>query len=69
MLPRLADDRVGYFLEAYKDMSRDDKDDYWLRYINRWRLEKKDPTAAVSEPVKPIVYYIDPRSRWSGAPT
>ena len=30
------------------------------RFITRWRLEKKDPTAALSEPVKPIVYYIDP---------
>ena len=30
-----------------------------VRYIARWRLEKKDPSAAVSEPVKPIVYYID----------
>ena len=30
------------------------------RYITRWRLEKKDPAAALSEPVKPIVYYIDP---------
>ena len=30
------------------------------RYITRWRLEKKDPAAAVSEPVKPIVYYVDP---------
>jgi hypothetical protein len=60
MLPRLADDRVGYFLEAYKDMSRDSKDDYWVRYINRWKLEKKDPSLAVSEPKEPIVYYIDP---------
>ena len=30
-----------------------------IRYIARWRLEKKDPSAAVSDPVKPIVYYID----------
>jgi len=59
MAPRLADDRVGYFLEAYKDMSKDGKDDYWVRYINRWKLEKKDPTAALSEPKEPIVYYID----------
>jgi len=39
MTPRMVDDRVGYFLEAYKDMSRDSKDDFWVRYINRWRLE------------------------------
>jgi hypothetical protein len=59
MQPRLVDDRVGYFLEAYKDMSRDGQDDYWVRYIDRWRLEKKDPTAALSEPKQPIVYYGD----------
>jgi len=59
MTPRMVDDRVGYFLEAYKDMSRDSKDDFWVRYINRWRLEKKDPSAALSEPKQQIVYYID----------
>src|SRR2546426_4098476 len=30
-----------------------------VRYVNRWRLEKKDPSAAVSDPVKPITYYLD----------
>ena len=59
MTPRLADDRTGYFLNVYKDFSLDTHENYWLRYINRWRLEKKDPSAALSEPVKPIVYYID----------
>ena len=41
------------------DYSRDDYKAERVRYIARWRLEKKDPNAAVSEPVKPIVYYID----------
>ena len=59
MMPRLADDRTGYFLTAVKDFSRDTKESFWVRYVNRWRLEKKDPNAALSEPVKPIVYYID----------
>jgi hypothetical protein len=59
MAPRLADDRVGYFLTAKKDFSRDDHEHFWVRYVERWRLEKKDPTAALSEPVKPIVFYID----------
>jgi len=59
MTPRLADDRTGYFLQAVKDFSRDDQEHFWRRYVTRWRLEKKDPTAALSEPVKPIVYYID----------
>ena len=59
MTPRLADDRTGYFLQAVKDFSRDDQEHFWRRYVTRWRLEKKDPNAALSEPVKPIVYYID----------
>ena len=59
MTPRYADDRVGYFLTAQKDFSRDEKESFWMRYVNRWRLEKKDPGAALSEPVKPIVYYVD----------
>ncbi|HXJ68612.1 MAG TPA: DUF5117 domain-containing protein, partial [Verrucomicrobiae bacterium] len=59
MQPRWADNRVGFFLDAEKDFARDDKENFWLRDIHRWRLEKKDPAAAVSEPVKPIVYYVD----------
>jgi hypothetical protein len=59
MMPRLADDRTGYFLTVTKDFTRDAQEHFFVRYVNRWRLEKKDPTAAVSEPVKPIVYYID----------
>jgi hypothetical protein len=59
MKPRLADNRTGFFLTAFKDFSRDDKENFWVRYVNRWRLEKKDPNAAVSEVVKPIVFYID----------
>jgi uncharacterized protein DUF4953/uncharacterized protein DUF5117 len=59
MVPRLGDDRTGYFLTVMKDFSRDTKEHFFVRYANRWRLEKKDPSAALSEPVKPIVYYID----------
>src|SRR4029079_12327500 len=59
MTPRIADNRVGYFVNAYKDFSKDKNENFWVRYVNKWRLEKKDPTAAMSEPVKPIVYYID----------
>lgn len=59
MRPRLADDRVGHFLDAVRDFSRDKQPTPYVRYVNRWRLEKKEPTAAVSEPVKPIVFYID----------
>ncbi len=59
MTPRVGDDRVGYFLDAVKDFSRDREFNPYVAYVNRWRLEKKDPTADVSEPVKPIVYYVD----------
>ncbi len=59
MLPRFGDDRTGYFLTAVKDFSRDHQEHFWVRYAERWRLEKKDPTAALSEPVKPIVFHID----------
>jgi hypothetical protein len=60
MQPRLFDERVGYFSTAKIDYSVDEHRAPRLRYITRWRLEKKDPSAALSEPVKPITYYIDP---------
>lgn len=56
---RAADNRLGFFVDAAKNFSDDRAWDPMERRINRWRLEKKDPTAAVSEPVKPITYYID----------
>ena len=59
MRPRLADERVGYFISAIKDFSRDTADNFFVRYVNRWRLEKKNPGPSLSEPVQPIVYYID----------
>ena len=60
MQPRLFDERVGYFSTGKIDYSVDEHRAPRLRYITRWRLEKKDPKAELSEPVKPIVYYIDP---------
>jgi hypothetical protein len=59
MQPRLADDRMGHFMDAVKDFSRDRDSDLFVRYVNRWRLEKTDHSVAVSDPVQPIVYYID----------
>ncbi len=59
MAPRLADDRVGHFLDGVWDYSRDREDSFMRRFVRRWRLEKKDPSAAVSDVVQPIVYYID----------
>ncbi len=60
MMPRLFDERVGYFTVRQTDYGQDEHRAPERRYITRWRLEKKDPGAAVSEPVKPIVYYVDP---------
>ncbi|MHC5759888.1 zinc-dependent metalloprotease [Nostoc sp.] len=58
--PRLADDRIGYFITAYQDLSKDDdRGDSFVRYINRWHLEKEDPKAVISRPKKPIVFWID----------
>jgi len=59
MMPRLFDERVGYFSVGQMDYGRPEHRAQERRFITRWRLEKKDPNAAVSEPVKPIVYYID----------
>src|SRR4029079_12058645 len=60
MQPRLFDERVGYFSAATMDYSQDEHKAPERRFITRYRLEKKDPNAALSEPVKPIVYWIDP---------
>jgi len=60
MMPRLFDERVGYFTVQQYDYGRDEHRAQRRRYIARWRLEKKDPAAALSEPIKPIVYYVDP---------
>jgi hypothetical protein len=60
MQPRLHDARVGFFSLNQLDYGVDEHRAPRRRYIARWRLEKKDPSAAVSEPVKPIVYYVDP---------
>lgn len=57
--PRRYDIRSGYFGISYFDYSSPFSDPIEKMFIARHRLEKKDPSAAVSESVKPIVYYID----------
>lgn len=59
MTPRLFDDRVGFLSVSRTDFGQGLQQARRERLITRWRLEKKDPDAAVSEPVKPIVWYID----------
>ncbi len=61
---RLADDRVGYFLSVVKDFSNDSRDTSYMRYINRWRLERAEPLDPkrpnkLSAPKKKIVFWIE----------
>ncbi|MCH7775932.1 MAG: zinc-dependent metalloprotease [Gemmatimonadetes bacterium] len=64
MQPRLWDDRVGFFSMTQNDFGRDEQRATQRRYIVRWRLEPSDPEAwargELVDPVKQIVYYIDP---------
>jgi hypothetical protein len=57
--PRLADDRLGYFITAFQDFNDDSQRQPFVRYINRWQLDKKDPTAPVSAPREPITFWIE----------
>lgn len=57
--PREQDPRVGFFGPSFEDFSQPFDAPLRRRLVNRWRLQKADPHAAVSEPVKPIVFYLD----------
>jgi hypothetical protein len=59
MRPRLADDRIGYFGTWRFDYSNENKVTPRVNYVQRWRLEKKDPGAELSEPRQPIVFWLD----------
>jgi hypothetical protein len=59
MRPRKADARLGYFTSTVADFSDDLSRSPKQRYVNRWRLEKSDPAAELSEPVKPITFWLD----------
>lgn len=59
MRPRRADQRVGHFTTAFMDLGNELGLDARTHYVERWRLEKKDPAAAVSEPKEPIVVWMD----------
>lgn len=66
MQQRWFDPRVGYFAGGYSEFSDDQQAVKDIRYITRWRLEarpedvEKQKRGELVEPVKPIVYYIDP---------
>lgn len=56
--PRFDDPRVGYFTTEYDDVTSQ-KNTRYHDLIHRWHLEKKDPTAALSEPVEPITWWVE----------
>lgn len=57
--PRMADQRVGYFVTNYTDLGKYDAKEKNIRMINRWHVEKADPKLTLSPPKEPIVYYIE----------
>jgi len=57
--PRVFDPRSSFFGITYMDFATPIEEPITKRFISRHRLAKKDPSAAVSEPVAPIVYYVD----------
>jgi len=59
MKTRRADQRVGFFTESFVDFDNDSGGDRRTHLVQRWRLEKKDPAAAVSEPKQPIRVVMD----------
>ncbi|MGK7919980.1 MAG: zinc-dependent metalloprotease [Trichodesmium sp.] len=58
-IPRLADERVGYFIHAYQDISDNNRRQPFVRYIRRWHLEKQIPSAPLSPPLEPITFWIE----------
>ena len=57
--PRMADQRIGYFLTEHEDYGKYQEDETAVRYINRWHLEKRDEKLKLSPPKQPIVFYIE----------
>ncbi len=57
--PRENDPRAGYFGIQYMDFATPISDPITRHYISHHRLQKKNPSAAISDPVEPIVYYVD----------
>jgi hypothetical protein len=59
-VPREFDPRAGFFGITFMDYATQVQEPIRKRWICRHRLQKKDPSSSISEPVKPIVYYLDP---------
>jgi len=58
MMSRIADSRVGWFSSSHYEFGTSEAPVKTITVLDRWRLEKKDPRAALSEPVTPITYYL-----------
>lgn len=56
---RAYDPRSGFFEVSYQDYASPISGPLTQRWVARRRLQKKDPSASISEPVEPIVYYVD----------
>ena len=70
MKPRREDSRVGFFDVSFTDYADESEHEAeTVHYITRWRLEKKNPDAEVSEPIKPIVFYVgrEVPEKWKAA--
>ena len=57
--PRKADERIGYFTTGYSDFGKYENSDVRTRYINRWHVEKADPSLKVSPVKNPIIFYVE----------
>jgi len=56
---RVADERIGYFVTSFADLSKYEDDDTRVRYINRWNLQKRDSKLKLSPPKEPIRFYVE----------
>ena len=59
-VPRKADPRIGVSSVDFRNYSASFENSTETNWVTRWRLEKQDPNAAISEPIKPIIFYLDP---------
>ena len=57
--PRIADARIGYFTTTHLDIAKPGEDDPYVRYVNRWNLQKADPKLKLSPPKEPIIFYLE----------
>jgi hypothetical protein len=57
--PRVADARVGYFTTTFRDIGHPDRETPYIRYANRWNLEKRDSRLSKSPPKQPIIFYLE----------